>query len=406
MNLSKDILLLQGPVGPFFDKLQVSLLERRLNCTRVLFNSGDRLFCRKKKNVINFEGNLEDWKEWFNNYLKLKSPNLVILFGADRPIHSIARKICEEFEIKVICLEEGYFRPGYISAEYGGNNANSPIAGQLPDLNKETIFEALDQEDIKLFSKNSFRNRCWYGFIYYFWSELASSSKERKLFHKDLKLCDQAIGWLKNFILWKIKRKQDEALFEKLFRQEYYLVALQLDADMQSRFQSNGWKKIDLIKEVIESLANSAISKSHLVFKVHPLERGHSEHKKIIRQIARNFGIEDRVWVIQTGSIGQWVKCAKGMITINSTAGFSAIFHGIPILLLGNAIYQHDRLVYKLRNKKDLDIFWSVKGSIDKTFRMHYLSWIKENSCFEGCFYTRLGNKKISYNIIKKFINS
>ncbi|MAI43914.1 MAG: hypothetical protein CML09_04385, partial [Puniceicoccaceae bacterium] len=71
MNLSKDILLLQGPVGPFFDKLQVSLLERRLNCTRVLFNSGDRLFCRKKKNVINFEGNLEDWKEWFNNYLKL-----------------------------------------------------------------------------------------------------------------------------------------------------------------------------------------------------------------------------------------------------------------------------------------------------------------------------------------------
>ena len=46
-------------------------------------------------------------------------PSVVILFGSDRPIHSIARDLCKEHEILVLCLEEGYFRPGFVSLEEG-----------------------------------------------------------------------------------------------------------------------------------------------------------------------------------------------------------------------------------------------------------------------------------------------
>ena len=123
------------------------------------------------------------------------------------------------------------------------------------------------------------------------------SDEQRKLFHKHLNILNQAFFWSKNFILWKFKRKYDQRLFQKLSNSHYHLVVLQLDTDMQSRFQSNGWKKTDLIHETIESFANNGFSESHLVFKVHPLERGHYNHKKIIQKIAENFGVEDRVWI-------------------------------------------------------------------------------------------------------------
>ena len=358
MNILKHVLLLQGPVGPFFDRLHRQLLENQINCTRILFNAGDKLFCRNKQSALTFEGNLEDWNIWFEKYLKNNKPSVVILFGSDRPIHTIARNICKKYATKVLSLEEGYFRPGFVTLEEGGNNANSPLAGLIPNVDEVSRISSLDSGDLNLVSENSFRNKCWYGFSYYFWSELFSSREQRKLFHKHLNLLGQAFAWIKNYILWKFKRKHDERAFQKLSREDYYLVPLQLDTDMQSRFQSNGWKKTDLINEAIQSFANYGSSKSHLVFKVHPLERGHYNHAKMILKIAENFGVQDRVWTLQTMNIGQWIKHSKGIITINSTSGFSAIYHGVPILLLGNAIYEHEQLVYKLQNKNDLDEFW------------------------------------------------
>ena len=404
MNSLKHVLLLQGPAGPFFDNLHTQLLENRINSTRILFNAGDRLFCRNKKSALTFEGNLEEWAKWFDKYIKNIKPSFVILFGSDRPIHSIARELCEENEVIVLCLEEGYFRPGFVSLEVGGNNANSPLAGLLPSINQGIKKFDLPSSYSKQHLKNSFRNRCWYGFVYYSWSELFSSDKQRKLFHKHLNLINQAFFWSKNFILWNVKRKYDQRLFQKLSNSQYHLVALQLETDMQSRFQSNGWKKADLIYETIESFANNGFSENHLVFKVHPLERGHYNHKKIIQKIAENFGVEDRVSTIQTGSIGQWIKHSSGIITINSTSGLSAIYHGVPILLLGNAIYNHHQLVYRLSNKNDLDEFWSAEVKVNQDDRMAYLTWLKAKACSKGDFYSQLGNNEISQKIIELII--
>lgn len=404
MNIPKHVLLLQGPAGPFFDRLHSQLLENQINCTRILFNAGDKLFCRNKQSALTFEGNLEEWAKWFEKYIKNNKPSVVILFGSDRPIHSIARELCEENEVLVLCLEEGYFRPGFVSLEVGGNNANSPLAGLLPSMNQEIKKVDLPPSYSKQHFKNSFRNRCWYGFLYYTWSELFSSDEQRKLFHKHLNLLNQAFCWSKNFILWNVKRKYDQRLFQKLSNSQYHLVVLQLETDMQSRFQSNGWKKTDLIYETIESFANNEYPENHLVFKVHPLERGHYNHKKLIQKIAENFGVEDRVLTIQTGSIGEWIKHSRGIITINSTSGLSAIYHGVPILLLGNAIYNHHQLVYRLGNKNDLDEFWNTELKVNQYDRMRYLSWLKDKACSQGDFYSQLGNKGIAKKIIEIII--
>ena len=247
MPQAQRITLLQGPVGPFFRYLQDMLLKRNFNCTRINFNKGDELYSSSSLPTINFKGNLDNWSMWFEDYVKENKITLVILFGADRPIHSIARNICKKLEVKVLCLEEGYFRPGYVSVEEGGNNASSPLAGSLPCFDGELMPHDFDKEGASLISQNSFPNKCWYGFTYYFTSETFSSKDQRMLFHKHLNLYDQALGWIRNFFLSHSKSRYDSALFEKLSKKNYYLVALQLDTDIQSRFQSNGWKKTDLL---------------------------------------------------------------------------------------------------------------------------------------------------------------
>ena len=133
----KTCTTIAGTFGPFFDRLHRQLLENQINCARILFNAGDKLYCRNKQSALNFHGNLDEWTKWFEKYIKNNKPSVVILFGSDRPIHSIARELCKEYEVLVLCLEEGYFRTGFVSFEVGGNNANSPLAGLLPNTNQE-----------------------------------------------------------------------------------------------------------------------------------------------------------------------------------------------------------------------------------------------------------------------------
>ena len=54
---------------------------------------------------------------------------------------------------KVLSLDKGYFRPGYISLEKGGNNASSPIAGLLPEVDEVLGSISLDPKELDLISK-------------------------------------------------------------------------------------------------------------------------------------------------------------------------------------------------------------------------------------------------------------
>src|SRR3546814_14232724 len=95
---------------------------------------------------------------------------------------------------------------------------------------------------------------------------------------------------------------------------------------------ARGWNSARLIAETLSSFAKSARADYRLVFKIHPMERGHSTDRKFIMQTACALGIADRVDVIDIGSLGLLTRHSAGMITINSTSGLSAIFHGVPLL--------------------------------------------------------------------------
>src|SRR3546814_19076252 len=76
------------------------------------------------------------------------------------------------------------------------------------------------------------------------------------------------------------------------------------------------------------------------------MERGHSTDRKFIMQTACALGIADRVDVIDIGSLGLLTRHSAGMITINSTSGLSAIFHGVPLLVIGDALSANAKLAF------------------------------------------------------------
>ncbi|MDO6748963.1 capsular polysaccharide export protein, LipB/KpsS family, partial [Gilvimarinus sp. 1_MG-2023] len=114
------VLLLQGPVGPFFKRLQRYLTSEGMDVNRICFNPADLLYsCRK--NRIYFSGGFIEWRRWLRKYLHVSRPDVIILFGSERPAYRIARQLAERLGIRVLSLEEGYIRPGFVAMEEGGN---------------------------------------------------------------------------------------------------------------------------------------------------------------------------------------------------------------------------------------------------------------------------------------------
>jgi capsular polysaccharide export protein len=122
---------LQGPVGPFFKKLQTHLAANGADVWRVCFHAGDAHFSNRE-NRFHFFGGLTQWRSWIRAELASGQYGCVLLFGSKRPAHVIARQEAAAAGVRVSSLEEGYVRPGYITVEEGGNNAVSPAAGLLP----------------------------------------------------------------------------------------------------------------------------------------------------------------------------------------------------------------------------------------------------------------------------------
>jgi|UPI00003A2E4B capsular polysaccharide export protein len=381
------VVLLQGPVGPFFKHLQRTLEGAGFSCWRISFNAGDRLFA-PKRNRIDFRGSPLLWELWFRNFLREHSIGFIILFGCNRPIHVVARRLADEAGINVLSLEEGYLRPGFVTIEQGGNNSGSPLAGCLPPEGFEP------NEDLKRKDFHGFRSMCLYGGVYYAVRTLFSLPSERHQFHRRFPAIPEAYAWARNVWRTTANRSSDFQTIETLlehYERRYFLVVLQVAADMQMGAAARGWSTPKLIREALKSFARSAPKEFRLAFKIHPLQRGHGNERELILREAEAQGIAERVDIFYTGSVGLIIRHAAGVITINSSSGLSAIHHGVPLLVIGEALYANDALATSAHGEPDFDAFWTSEKVASAELRHRYLGWIREKCLKPGDFYARAG---------------
>lgn len=382
------MVLLQGPVGPFFRHLQAALDGNGFDAWRITFNAADRLFASGEKQIA-FSGAKKDWAAWFAGFLVAADIDHLVLFGAEREIHAVARRQAEAAGVNIVSLEEGYLRPGFVTMERGANNWLSPVAGHLPppDFKDET---GMQQDG----GFRGFPAMCAYGVTYYSVRTLFTGLAQRDLFHRRIRPVEETFLWARNLYRRFAHASSNFNTVQRLLEhhdRRYYLVPLQVAADTQLAKAALGWTSARLIMESLKSFAQSAPPTHRLVFKIHPLERGHSRDHHLVRQTARMLGVEDRVDVLDAGSLGLLTRHAAGMITINSTSGVSAIYHGVPLMVVGAAFYANDALATCARGNPDFDSFWTGGHVADERLRRRYLAWIRHSSLKPGDFYARDG---------------
>ncbi len=388
------VLILQGPVGPFFGRLQSFLQSQGVDAWRVSFHAADRLFCNRK-NTLHFDGGLDSWENWLRRTMVLGNFGAIILFGSERPAHSTARKVAAAANVKVISMEEGYIRPGFITIEAAGNNASSPIAGQIHPTK-------VVQEQPTGVNYSSLRRMIAYGAAYYTTRGLTAFGKRRDLFHRETPLVSEAFFWTRNLARRLLGGEANFAKVQYLLEHcdtRFFLVPLQVGADANLTRFANGWNSPRLIAECIKSFAGAAPKKTRLVFKIHPMDRGHNRLTPLIKRTAAACAVADRVDVIETGSLGLLTRHSAGMITVNSTSGLSAIFHGVPLMVLGQAIYSHPELATVT---PDFDRFWTSGHVAQSELREAYIAWIKQEALMPGDYYCNIGMEVAARSVLEK----
>ncbi len=396
------VLLLQGPVGPFFRKAQALLNDSGFDTWRICFNAGDRLFARGNK-ILHFSGTADVWRDWFTEIVGEHGFDYVVLFGCERDIHKIAIEQCAAANIPVLSLEEGYIRPGFVTMETGGNNWRSPIAGLLPSEKDE---DKRRERPRTTNYPSSFGAMATYAFTYFSVRGIFSTLSERKLFHKHKRsLAPEAFYWVKNYYRKFRNLGSNYRSMERLLEhhdKKYYLVPLQVHDDSQLGAAASGWNNQKLILKTIVSFARNAPPTHQLVFKIHPMERGHSQDKQFIRQVGVLNNVSDRIHILDSGSLGLMTRHAAGMVTINSTSGLSALQHGIPLAVLGQAFYRHPSLAFCVNKGIELDSFWSSGHVGSAALRRDYLNWIAQQCLHPGDYYAYEGIEVATNSLLEK----
>ncbi|WP_436797228.1 capsular polysaccharide export protein, LipB/KpsS family, partial [Escherichia coli] len=118
--------------------------------------------------------------------------------------------------------------------------------------------------------------------------------------------------------------------------------------------------------------------------KHHPMDRGHRLYRPLIKRLSKEYGLGERVIYVHDLPMPELLRHAKAVVTINSTAGISALIHNKPLKVMGNALYDIKGLTYQ----GHLHQFWQADFKPDmklfKKFRGYLLVKTQVNGVYYG----------------------
>jgi capsular polysaccharide export protein len=377
----KNVLLLQGPLGPFFKHLAAWLIKSGATVHKINFNGGDVLFY---SNGIRYRGVMQDIPEFIENFCKKYNIDTIMLFGDCRPVHRGVHALAQRHGLDLRVFEEGYLRPDYITCERHGVNGYSSIPRSqqfyldLPDMEPPPEPQPL---------KRTYWHMAARAFLYYIAAQLLVPLFPNYRHHRSLTVLE-SIPWIRSlfrkYFYAFLERGQQKWLAASM-NQQYFLVPLQVYNDAQISNHSKYTSITEFISEVMISFATHAPQSTLLVIKHHPMDRAYTDYRETIRKYAVDFGIENRVLYIHDQHLPTLLAATRGVVVINSTVGFSAIQKDIPVKVCGDTFYDFDGLTFR----GILDDFWmdSEKTEVDIALCSKFRTYLRSTSQVYGSFY-------------------
>jgi capsular polysaccharide export protein len=338
---------------------------------------------------VSYRGSLKNWPEWLKNYCQTHNVSHIVYYADRVPYHVAAAEVGAELGITCLTYENGYLRPDWITLEHCGMSAHSRFpddpnvilkAGSgLPEIDRQPKFtfpfvnEAINEVTYNM--SNVIFALAYPGYV------------RDKLYHP-------LIDYLSNiprFALAKRRNRRANHVIDNIISTSlpYYVFPLQLQSDYQLRYNSQYEHIADAAEEVIRSFAKHAPSAARLVFKVHPLDNGIEPWSRILRSIARHYGVKKKVLLVDGGNLNQLLTHAAGSLTINSTTGLHSLRVACPTKVLGIALYD----IAGLTCQKPLDQFWREPTRPDERLLEALERLLAASIQVKGCFYTKEGRE-------------
>jgi len=356
----RTFLFLQGPSSWLFMRIAHHLEQMGHRCLRVNCCAGDWLYWRRR-GAYNYRGKLQDWNPWLRDLIDREGVTDIVLLGEERPHHQRAINIARNLDLDAYAIEMGYLRPDWIRIERGGSGFNS----HLP-VDPEQILKAaatLPEPDYRQIYKQSFFWDAVMDIAFNMANVVVRFPYPHYRWHAIYHPVAEYAGWIGRLL--KSRRNARLALNTErrilASGRPYFVMPLQLETDYQIRAYSSYNTQREAIEDTIASMAAHAPFDTDLVVKLHPLDNGLVNWGKVVRATARRYGLQGRVHFMDGGNLVRLMASARGVVTINSTAGLQAVQKGTPVKVLGVAVYDIEGLTHR----GSLDHFWRAPTQPD-----------------------------------------
>jgi capsular polysaccharide export protein len=149
---------------------------------------------------------------------------------------------------------------------------------------------------------------------------------------------------------------------------------------------------------VITSFAANAPADLRLVVKEHPLDNGVRDWRLETATLAELHGVADRIDYLERGDIVPVAQRSKGMVTINSTSGTLALALDVPVIALGQAVYDIEGITFQ----GQLDDFWRDPGKPDTETFAAFRRVLIDRCLVAGGFFSEEALDKVTEGVISR----
>lgn len=362
----RRFLIVTAPFGAFGRVLAETLRARGAEVSRILLNAGDLLYWRGPGGIP-FKGGATHWPA----KLAELAPDYtdIVVFGEGGAYNQAVLRDADGFKATVWVLENGYFRPDWVTVERNGVNASSnlprtrsayePPTPEIPIT--RPVGKALPHHvlNISLYHLIQLPGR------WLFPKYVAPYTVAPWL---------QCAGHIRRYLGLALQHR-DVCDAEVIGRKgPYFFACLQREGDAQLLRYSPFADNTAFLAEVMSSFAAHAPANARLIVKNHPLDPGLVDLGRVTSRLAVDRGLQDRVDFIDGGNLAQLCRGSQGMVVNNSSAALSALGFQTPVKVLGQAFFDFDGLT----DQKPLSDFWQAPTAPDaklfQRFRAHVIA--------------------------------
>lgn len=362
----RRFLIVSAPFGKFSRILAEVITSMGGEVARMLFNAGDVVTWRRSGGIA-FKGDANAWHQEVP--LRSEAYTDIIVFGEGGPYNQAVLSQRDKIASRVWVLENGYFRPDWVTLEQDGVNGSSRLPRQASSYPMPGPEMPVTQPIGKILPHHVMNIS-----LYHLYQMVGGLAFPRYRHPYTMSPLWQFWGHVRRYCALGLQSRSACDAQVIRARGPFFIACLQREGDAQLLRYSKFADNTAFLAEVMSSFAAHAPKQARLVVKNHPLDPGLSDLAHMTRCLAVERGIEGRVDFIDGGNLAQLCRAAQGMVVNNSSAALSALGFGTPVSVLGKAFFDFEGLT----DQQPLDDFWTKPAACNPklftAFRAHVIA--------------------------------